>query len=84
MPQQFVDILYFDREVERLREYEIGLVYKWLFPECLASWFHAPLTPRTFRCRIKKTLKHYEGTRTLTNLEWRNALHLMGIVLNKS
>lgn len=84
MPQQLIDSQYFNMDIPNEPEYEIGLVYKWLFPECLAHLINRPLSFKRFLVRLRKVLKHYPGSRTLHNLEKRNLKHLLGIVLNKS
>ena len=83
MPQQLVDSMYFDREVLPQRDYQVGLVYKWIFPECIQHWLSRPFTGGNLYRRIRTTLRHYEGTRTITNLQRRNMLHLLGRTMHK-
>jgi predicted ATP-grasp superfamily ATP-dependent carboligase len=78
--QQLVDTHIHGRQEIPKTEYEIGLVYKWIFPECVAHWFQRPRTFFRIITRIYNTFKTYEGTRTLTNLRFGSFLHLIGII----
>lgn len=64
--------------------YERGLVFKWIFPDCVFSWFQRPRTLRAIGRRIAKTFRRYEGSRTLTNLRLGDLPHLLGIVLDRT
>ncbi|RLB11223.1 MAG: hypothetical protein DRG39_04620, partial [Deltaproteobacteria bacterium] len=47
--QQLIDTFVLNKPVEkRQNSYKVGLVYKWLFPECVSSWFHKPMTWEKF------------------------------------
>ena len=84
MPQQLVDHLYFEKSVSPMQEYKEGLVYKWLFPECVYHWFTKPLTLSHTLRRLLNTLKKYDAKESMHNFTSHNFLHLMGIVMNKT
>ena len=83
MPQQMVDFWVSGAEVPRVSDYERGLVYKWVFPECLGHPFTRPLTPGRFMRRLGRVLRRYPGDRHMTNLQRENLMHLVGIVLSR-
>jgi len=82
MPQQLVDFWFLKREIKPLRTYEIGVVYKWLFPFCIAHLFHSPLRIKTLRKRFVRVFRKYESTRSRTNINPADFPHLLGMILN--
>lgn len=80
MPRKWVELLV-SGETQPLENYEVGLVYKWIFPYCVASWLNKPHNIGAVLKRIYKTFRHYEGTRTLTNLKLQYFSHLIGNVV---
>lgn len=81
--QQLVDSQILGKIEREQHPYEVGLVYKWIFPECIAHWFQRPINPFLIARRIKNTFKHYDGSRTLNNLKLSYILHLIGIIINR-
>ena len=79
--QQLVDSHLFRTHSIPRPDYEAGLVYKWIFPECVAHWFQKPYGLSRIVNRIGNTFRRYEGTRTLNNLSLDNFIHSMGVIL---
>jgi predicted ATP-grasp superfamily ATP-dependent carboligase len=82
--QRLIDSQMFGRNLQRDENYEVGLVCKWLFPDCMAHWFTPPLRPDRFLRRVAATFRHYPGSRTINNLHPGDALHWIGILMSKS
>ena len=80
--QQLIDLFVLNKDIKRNITYEVGLVYKWLFPECMFSWFQKPRNIKTILRRIFKSFKGYNGKRTIYNLNVKDIPHLIGIVLD--
>lgn len=84
IPQHVVELMFEQKPPQRLREYREGIVYRWIFPDMIASWFSKPLSVSRFLRRVAASLRSYPGTKgSRTNLQIRNLKHLLGIVLNK-
>ena len=82
--QDLVDLFVRNHAVEPKHGYEVGLLYKWLFPECAYHVVHSPRTAsRVFR-RLQNVLSRHGASRVLNNLELRNLAHLVCIVLERS
>ncbi len=84
MIQQMVDMLAFNKQTYFTFNYEVGLLYKWIFPECFASWFQKPRTIKRILRRFLNTFRNYNAKRTLINLNFKDIPHLIGIVLDKT
>ncbi len=80
--QQLVDVFVLGKHVEKCKGYEVGLVYKWIFPECIQSWSKAPRTIRSILKRVAATFRRYDAVRSMSNLERRNGLHFLGMALD--
>lgn len=81
--QQLIDVFVLNKEIKRSENYEIDLLYKWFFPECVYHWFHNPRTLSRIRKRVINTLRTYNAKRSINNLNAKNLLHLMGIIMDK-
>jgi carbamoyl-phosphate synthase large subunit len=81
--QQLVDVFVSGKEADKKDIYEIGLVYKWLFPECVFHCFQNPRTLKQIAKRIAHIFIRYDGTRTLHNLKVKDFRHLIGTVLER-
>lgn len=84
MPQQLIDLFVLKKNVEPMANYQVGLQYKWLFPECVYHWTTKPRTVAAVTRRIKNTFHRNGAHRVMHNIAWSDTLHLIGIVLNKS
>ncbi len=72
--QQLVDSQLLGIEVEPIRAYEVGLLYRWLFPECVFYWLSAPRSPGRILSRIRRTLSSHGARRSITRVRWRELL----------
>jgi predicted ATP-grasp superfamily ATP-dependent carboligase len=82
--QELVDLFVLKKQPIPEKPYEVGLLYKWIFPECLYHWMTAPRSLSDVLRRVKNTFKRYGAKRSITNIQVRNLRHLLGILLNKS
>ncbi len=82
--QQALEIFLYRRRPSPPPPYRVGLVYKYLVPECLYAWSRPPLTWSRLRRRVAKTLKRYPPGPTITSLRRENLRHLAGIMLERS
>lgn len=80
--QQLVDLFVLNKHIKRNDTYEIGLVYKWLFPECVFNWIHNQRTFNQICKRIVNTFRKYDAKKVLNNLNAKDILHLIGIVFD--
>ncbi len=71
--QQLVDSQLLDREVTPVRDYEVGLLYRWLFPDCFLHWLSAPRSPRRIWRRLRRTLGRHGAHRSITRVRWGEA-----------
>jgi biotin carboxylase len=76
-----VDALLLDRDVPPQEQYEEGLLYRWVFPDCFAYWLTSPLTPRRIAARIRRTLSRHGARRMLSNLTAEDIVHQTGNVI---
>ena len=81
--QQMVDIFVSDKKDEARNQYKVGLLYKWIFPECFVHWFNKPLNFSLMLKRIRNTYKDYGANKKLNNLNIKDIKHLIGIVLDR-
>ncbi len=84
VPQQTVDVFLGNKELKPVESYEVGLLYKWIFPECTFNWIQRPRHLRRIKERIQETFSDYGASRTLNNLNGEDILHLLGIVFDKA
>jgi len=82
--QQLIDYFVLGKQIERKDEYKTGLVYKWLFPECVFHWVQSPRTFNRISKRVLNTLRSYNASESLHNVTIKNLRHLIGIVLDRS
>ncbi|MFL2939911.1 MAG: ATP-grasp domain-containing protein [Candidatus Poseidoniales archaeon] len=80
---QYVNCLLKEKEIDRVEYYKINMVYRWIFPWCVSSWFTSPLSIRHILTRISKTFKRYDSETDIHNLKVDELRHLFGIVINK-
>jgi len=71
--QQLVDVQLLGREAAPVREYEVGLLYRWLFPECVLHWLSAPLSVGRIWQRVCRTLASHGAHRSITRVRWGEA-----------
>ncbi len=71
--QQLVDDQLLGREVAPVREYEVGLLYRWLFPDCFLHWLSAPLSLGRVWRRVRRTLAAHGARRSITRVRWGEA-----------
>lgn len=83
MPQRLVELFALGHPPAPPPPYEVGLVFKWIFPDCVAAWVQRPRTPGAILRRFLDTWRVYPGTRTLWNVNLADMPHLLGIVLNR-
>ena len=83
MIQQMVDLFALDREPEKRFEYTSGLLYRWLFPECLAYLLNRPRNPAMLLRRMRNIISTFGASEIQHNLKMANLRHLIGIVLNE-
>jgi pyruvate carboxylase len=76
-----VDAVMLGADVPEQTEYEEGLLYRWIFPDCLAYWFTKPLTLPIMFQRIAKTFSRHGAQRVLSNLTFEDLLHQTGNVM---
>jgi hypothetical protein len=56
--------------VTPVREYEVGLLYRWLFPDCVLHWLSAPRSPRRICRRVRRTFGRHGARRSITRVRW--------------
>ena len=84
VPQQTVDVFTSDAPVQPVSGYEVGLLYRWLFPECVFSWLQKPRTPSLIYRRLRQTFQRAGASRIMNNLEWSDLRHLLGIIFDRA
>lgn len=80
--RQSVDVFMHNDELESSGEYEVGLLYRWIFPENVYNWVQKPRTIMNIKRRIYETFRSYGAKRSLHNLNLRDLPHLLGMVVN--
>jgi len=68
--QQLVDSHLLGRAITPVQEYEVGLLYRWLFPDCVFHWLSAPLSPGRVWRRVRRTLGSHGARRSITRVRW--------------
>jgi predicted ATP-grasp superfamily ATP-dependent carboligase len=76
-----VDALLLGRDGPKQEQYEEGLLYRWVFPDCVAYWFTSPLTPARVAERVRKTLSRHGARRLMSNLTLEDIAHQTGNVI---
>lgn len=84
LPQAMIDLFVLDKAFTEKTEYEKNLLYKWMFPECMAAWFLQPFSFDRILQRIKKSFNNYNASRVCTNIRSGDLRHLIGIILEKA
>ncbi len=84
LPQALIDLFVLDKPLKKNNEYEKNLLYKWVFPECMAAFLLPPLSPIKIAKRIQKSLSKHQSSRSCTNLNRKDWRHLIGTILEKS
>lgn len=82
--QQAIDIFVEKKETEVIEFYEIGLLYRWVFPECVFNWIQSPRTLRNVTRRVRETFARNGANRSLNNFKMRFFPHLLGIIFDKA
>jgi len=82
--QQAVDVMVSGRELERQREYVVGMAAKWWTLGSVARCFRSPRTPDAIARRLRLLLARSPGGGTVSNLRRGNFRHLAGIVVDTS
>lgn len=78
-----VRLFVLEESFEPKKDYKVGMVYKWILPDCVSAWIQKPLSlPNIFR-RVISTFSRYGGTEVHWNTSWANMPHLLGIVFNR-
>jgi len=80
--QQLVNLLLLDEPVPPRADYEVGLAYKWLFPDIVYHWFVKPRSFFRIMRRIRNTFRRYGAARTIHNLKPRDLMYIMAIVMD--
>lgn len=82
--QDAIDLLVSNRAVKE-KSYTVGLLYKWIFPECVSSMIlKKPRGFKTFVSEYKKTIDNYNATACITNIRTNSFVSLILEVLNKA
>ncbi len=84
VPQQTVDVFLGGKELPEVKKYEVGLMYRWLFPECVFNWIQRPRDLQTLKRRIRETFARHGASRIMHNLNYTDLPHLLGIVFDKA
>ncbi len=84
VPQQTVDVFLGSGDVPANDDYEVGLLYRWLFPECVFNWIQRPRNLSTLKRRISETFDRHGAKRVMSNLNIADMPHLVGIILDKA
>jgi predicted ATP-grasp superfamily ATP-dependent carboligase len=82
--QQLIDLFVLEKDIPAIKNYDIDVVYKWWFPECLFHWFHRPRTVGRITRRVTNTLRRYGAKRSVNNLRRNDISHLLGMVLDRA
>lgn len=84
-PQMLVDLFVHDQEPPAERPpYDVGVLYKWVFPEVIYHWFTPPRSPRRLLSRVYQTARRHGSKQRRSNIKPSYIPHLLGIVLNGS
>lgn len=83
MVQALVDLFVLNKPIIDENDYEKGVLYRWLFPECIAAWTLAPRKPKAMLKRIHTTFTKHDAKKIHNNLKLSDMRHLMGTVLDK-
>ncbi|MCC7483949.1 MAG: ATP-grasp domain-containing protein [Burkholderiales bacterium] len=76
---------FFRREAARAVErYEVGLLYRWLFPECAFHWVTKPRTPGRIWRRLRETFRGRGEKRAVHNLNAADLPHLLGVIFDRA
>ena len=67
-----------------IERYEIGLLYRWLFPECTFNWIQKPRTPSRIWHRLRDTFRGRGERRSIQNLNMTDLPHLIGIIFDRA
>ena len=82
--QDAIDLIVLGKPVKS-KPYEKGLLYKWVFPECVSSMvLKKPRGIKTFVQEYKKTKNNYNSVRQISNLKVNSLKSLILEVLNKA
>lgn len=82
--KQAVEIFVEKKKTAAIDDYEIGLLYRWVFPECLFNWIQKPRTLSNIVRRIRETFVGNNANRSMHNLKIRFFPHLLGIIFDKA
>lgn len=75
--QQMVDAQLFSRALRPSSDYEVGLLYRWLFPECVFYWFSSPRSPGRIVSRLRRTWRSPGAKRTITEFRFSFLFYLL-------
>jgi predicted ATP-grasp superfamily ATP-dependent carboligase len=82
--QQTVDVYMKEGALPAVREYQVGLLYRWLFPECLFNWIQKPRTMKNVARRIAETYRGYDAQHIESNINMADIPHLLGMVFDRA
>lgn len=64
--------------------YEVGLLYRWIFPECVFHWITRPRTPARIWHRMRETFRGRGERRSVHNLNAADMPHLLGVIFDRA
>lgn len=84
LPQTMIDTFVLNQKLNVQVNYEKDLLYKWMFPECVAAWFLPPFRLNKIVKRMRKSFSNHGAKRVCHNMKAGDIKHLIGTVLEKS
>lgn len=79
-----IEVFFHRRKPKSISVYETDLVCKFWFPEIIYHWFTRPRGLKNILRRIARTFSGFGGKRTITNFNWQDGPHLLGIVMDRA
>ena len=81
--RRLVEVFVEGADREPCFEYEVGMLYRWWFPECMLRLVRRPWTPALLARRTREIFSRHGAVATRGNLQRENLRHLAGLVLDR-
>jgi hypothetical protein len=80
--QRLAEVFVEDADPEPCFDYDVGMLYRWWFPECMQRLIRWPWTPGLLARRVREVASRHGAVKTRGNLQREDFRHLVGLILD--